>query len=191
MARLRTWLTHLTAFAAGAAIAGPFALAFGHTEKGIEAGDWLNLPNSVIGAIIGGLLTYFLQPKPQIRGGRPAVDKAIRAMREVTERVGRLAPERISDDAILSEALAIDSQLTATADRYQYARALTPPEETVREWIDVDAAVLVVKSGLRDFERGLPGLMATEGADFVRRHLVEVRDNLSEPLRRVLDRVAP
>lgn len=187
MPRLRTIITHFTAFAAGGAIAGPFVLAL-HADKGIEAGDWLNLPNTIIGAIIGGLFTYALQPKPVVRGGRAAVDEALRGLKSAAERTAQLDPERIADDDLLDEAQASARRLTGAADRYQYARAFTPPDEAVANWIDVDAAVLELKGALRDAERALANAAEAHGAAFIRLHLVEVRDRFGEPLRRVVER---
>jgi uncharacterized membrane protein YccC len=187
MSILRPTITHFTAFLAGAAIAGPFALAF-HADKGIEAGDWLNLPNTVIGAIIGGLVTYALQPKSASRGGRAAVHDAMKDLRAAAERTESLSPDQIVDDEVLAEAQANARRLSGAAERYQYARALTPPEETLEHWIDVDDAVQELRAALRDAERSLARAAEAHGPELLRRHLQEVKDRFGAPLVRLTQR---
>jgi len=189
MSKRRSIITHSIALVLGMAIAGPLAMAIGHTEKGIEAGDWMNLPASIVGALIGGLFTYLLQPKAAGRGGPAAVNATIRDLRNAARRTAKLNPDGIGDDALLDEAIATAKRLTSAADRYQYARALTPPEEAVAGWIDLDAAVLELKSGLRDAERALSAGYERDGPDLIRRHLHEVKARFGEQLERIIDRV--
>ena len=123
----------------------------------------------------------------QFLGPDGAVLPAVDERGEVARRPAFLV-DALGFEDLLDEAQASARRLTGAADRYQYARAFTPPDEAVANWIDVDAAVLELKGALRDAERALANAAEAHGAAFIRLHLVEVRDRFGEPLRRVVER---
>ncbi|MEN2747184.1 hypothetical protein [Sphingomonas sp. T9W2] len=191
MGKVRSVATHLTAAAIGAAITGPLVFAYGHTVEGIDAGDLLSLPNTIIGALIGGLVTYFLTPKPVARGGRDQIRKALDDLVVLAIEVRHLDPDSIGDASLLDRATTVASRLTKAADRYQFARALTPPDESSPEWHAVDDAVLEMKSALRDADRNLAAAAVEHGPTFLRAHLGAVRDRFGAPLESTLERARP
>lgn len=188
MGKVRSVATHLTAAGIGAAVTGPLVFAYGHTVEGIDAGDLLSLPNTIIAALFGGRITYFLTPRQVARGARDQVRKALDDLIKVAIEVRNLDPDSIGDAPLLDRATAVATRLTRAGDRYQFARALTPPDETSPEWHAVDDALLEMKSALRDADRSLAAAAVEHGPTFVRAHLGAVRDRCGAPLEATLER---
>ncbi|WP_156361831.1 hypothetical protein [Sphingomonas sp. Leaf343] len=182
MKTARRIASHLSAGGVGAAIAGPIALAYGHTVEGIDAGDWLSIPNTVLGAVLGGAAAYLAAPKASTRGGRDEVNSALRDLRIAAQQAAAIDAEQTPVTSLEDQAIANAVRLFKAAERYDFARAHTPPEDAASSSFKVDVITHEIKGALEAADKALLGALPRHGAEFIVGHINEVKARFGQKL---------